>query len=250
MLKGKVIIITGAGSGIGRATAIEMSKSGARLCLADVNEQAVREAYDEIMDIQGEATHIKTDVCIEDDVANMVDHTLATFGSLDAAFNNAGIEGVPKALADIELSDFEQTIAVNQRGVFLCLKHEIRAMKNLGGGSIVNNSSVVGQVGAPGLAPYCASKHGVIGLTKTAALDYAHENIRVNAICPGGVETPMIAQMIKHTPEAIEPLLAAVPMKRLAAPLEIAKAVSWLCSDQASFLTGASLEADGGYLAR
>ncbi|CAA0111263.1 2,5-dichloro-2,5-cyclohexadiene-1,4-diol dehydrogenase [Zhongshania aliphaticivorans] len=250
MIKGKVVIITGAGSGIGKGTALVMAKEGAKLVLADIDREAVEAVCKEVNGIDGDATFIQTDVTDVEQVEAMVDHALKTYGRLDCAFNNAGIEGQLVPLDEIDVADFDRTMSVNLKGVFLCMKYQIKVMEKSGGGSIVNNSSVMGMVASPLISTYCASKHAVIGLTKSAALDYVNKNIRINAVCPGGVETPMVTQVLKETPDALEDVLAAVPAKRLASPEELAEAVIWLCSDRSSFLTGAAVPVDGGYTAQ
>lgn len=250
MLEGKVIIVTGAGSGIGEGTALAMANEGAKLALADIDPEAVEKTYNDVVELGCDATFVVTDVTDPDQVKNMVEHTVSAFGRLDGAFNNAGIEGQLSPLTEIDLEDFDKTIATNLRGVFLCMQYEIQAMENCGGGSIVNTSSIMGLTSAAGTAAYCASKHGVIGLTKAAALDYVQKNIRVNAVCPGGVETPMVTQILESTPEVLEPIMEAVPAKRLASTQELAESVIWLCSDRSSFVTGTALSVDGGYTAR
>ncbi|MFT7405500.1 glucose 1-dehydrogenase [Zhongshania sp.] len=250
MIKEKVIIITGAGSGIGKGTALAMAKEGAKLVLADIDREAGEKVCLELLDLGYEATFVQTDVTDSVQVENMVAHAVNTFGRLDCAFNNAGIEGQLVALDEIDIGHFERTIAVNLTGVFLCMKYQIKAMLKNGGGAIVNNSSVMGLVAAPMISTYCASKHAVVGISKSAALDYVKQNIRINAVCPGGVATPMVTQVLAETPDALKDILAAVPAKRLAATYELAEAVIWLCSDRSSFVTGTVLPVDGGYTAQ
>ena len=250
MLNEKVVMITGASSGIGRGAALAVAAEGARLVLADIDASAGEKVLIEVETLGSEAIFVATDVTDATQVERLVNAAVDRFGRLDCAFNNAGIEGVMSPLGDIDIGEFDQTIAVNLRGVFLCMKYQTSAMSKTGGGSIVNNSSVMGLVGAPQVAAYSASKFGVVGMTYSAALDYAEKGIRVNAVCPGGVETPMVAEILRDQPGVLENILAAVPAKRLASPKEVAQAVIWLCSDLSSFVTGSALPVDGGYTAQ
>lgn len=250
MIKDKVIIITGAGSGIGKGAALTMAKDTPKFVLADIDAEAGQQTCQEVIALGCEATFIQTDVTDPVQAEAMVAHALETFGRLDCAFNNAGIEGQLVPLDEIDPDQFDRTLSVNLRGVFLCMKYELKAMLKTGGGAIVNNSSVMGLTGSPLISPYCASKHAVVGLTRSAALDYVTKNIRINAVCPGGVETPMVTQVLQENPEALTNVLAAVPAKRLASTSEVGEAVMWLLSERASFVTGTALPIDGGYVAQ
>lgn len=246
----KTALVTGAASGIGRATALAFARAGYAVMLADRDEAAGRAAERDVAEIGVPARFVRCDVSRESDVANMVAQAVSAFGRIDAAFNNAGIEGVPAATADCSIENFDATIAVNLRGVWLCMVHEIRQMlQQQAGGAIVNCASVAGLVGIAGLPAYVASKHGVVGLTRTAALDYATRNIRVNAVCPGAIVTPMLERFMGSSEEARATVIANEPVGRLGQPDEIAAAVLWLCGDGASFTTGQALAVDGGWTA-
>ena len=249
-LTNKVTLITGAGAGIGRAAALAFAQAGARLALVDVNEEAGATTATLIREAGGEAIFVRADVRQAAEVARMVQATVAHFGRLDCAFNNAGIEGPPTRTADTPEADFDQIIAVNLKGVWLCMKYEIQQMLAQGGGVIVNTASVAGLVGAHSMPAYAASKHGVIGLTKTAAVEYARKNIRVNAVCPAVIRTAMVERALDVMPQLAEGMIAANPSRRLGEPAEVAAAVLWLCSDAASFVTGAALTIDGGLTAQ
>jgi len=254
LLEGKVSLVTGGGSGIGRATALEMARNGARLVVADVNEEGGRLTVDEIEKAGGEAIFVRANVANEDEIRQLIGAAVETFGRLDCAFNNAGIGGTSGgtrryATHEYPEEGWAQIIAINLTGVFLCLKHEIAQMLQQGGGAIVNTSSIAGLVGGFGAA-YTASKHGVAGLTRTAALEYARQGIRVNAVCPGPVDTPMIAAAFAAIPGLEDRWREVEPVGRFAAPAEIGTVVTWLCSDAASYITGVTLPVDGGWTAQ
>jgi NAD(P)-dependent dehydrogenase (short-subunit alcohol dehydrogenase family) len=247
---GQVALVTGASSGMGLATAQAFAEAGAAVVLADINEQALRAATEGLRASGHQVLGVTCDVTDEDQVAAMVDQTVAAFGRLDMAFNNAGIQAPPTDAAD-ELGDtFDSVNAVNLRGVWACMKHELRHMREQGSGAIVNCSSLGGLVGLPGRAAYHASKHAVIGLTSSAALEYAPRGIRINAICPGTFETPMVAAMIASGELDPAQALANQPIGRLGRADEIASTVLWLCSPGSSFVLGVALPVDGGYTAQ
>ena len=251
LLEGKSTLVTGGASGIGRATALAFAREGARVLVADRQEIGAQETVGLINKAGGQGISMQADVTSEDEVAAMVALAVTSFGRLDCAFNNAGIAGaavgtVGKRTAEWSQAAWEKMLAVNLTGVFLCMKHEILQMLEQGGGAIVNTASIAGLVGLRSASAYVASKHGVVGVTKTAALEYATDNIRVNAVCPGYIETPMTEEtMRRRGPE----LMAQVPTGRLGKPEDIAEAVVWLCSDRAGFVTGSTYNVDGGYYA-
>ena len=244
---GKVILITGGNAGIGRAAALEFANQGAKVVVSGRREKEGREVIAEIKALGGKAIFVKTDVSKESDVKAMIEQTLATFGRLDCAFNNAGIVQAPTPLPDQTEETYDQIMDINVKGVWLSLKHEIPAMLKTGGGAIVNNSSVGGLVGFATAPVYVASKHAVIGLTKSVALEYATQHVRVNAVAPGTIETRMFRDF---APEVRQMLESAHPMGRIGQPEEIASAVVWFCSDGASFVTGQTVPIDGGYTAQ
>jgi NAD(P)-dependent dehydrogenase (short-subunit alcohol dehydrogenase family) len=243
----KVALVTGASAGMGLATAQAFAAAGATVVLADIDETAAAGEADKLAAQGHRAVAIRCDVAEEGDVAAMIEQIVGTFGRLDAAFNNAGIMTPNVEIADASSEDFERVNNVNLRGVWNCMKHELRQMREQGSGAIVNCSSIGGLVGNPGVAAYHGTKHGVLGLTKSVALEYAARGIRVNAVCPGTIETPMVARMIDsgaYTREAFE---KRAPIGRLGRPDEIADAVLWLCSDHSSYVVGHALVVDGGY---
>jgi NAD(P)-dependent dehydrogenase (short-subunit alcohol dehydrogenase family) len=252
ILEGKAALVTGGASGIGRATALAMSREGARVAVSDRAEAGIAETVALINAAGGQAIAIGGDVTKETDVAAMVARTVAAFGKIDCAFNNAGISGravgpVGQRTHEMSRESFDGMLAVNLTGVFLCLKHEITQMLKQGsGGAIVNPASIAGLVGLPTSTHYVAAKHGVVGLTKTAAMEYAKDKIRVNCVNPGYIKTPMTDEAMKTR---YDDLMTKVPMNRLGTADEIAEAVVWMCSEKASFMTGASHIIDGGYYA-
>ena len=244
-LAGKVGLVTGGTSGIGRETAILFAKAGAKVVVAGRRETEGKETIELVRAAGGKGLFVKADVSKAAEVELLVQKTVETFGRLDVAFNNAGIEGVWVPIVTQSEADWDQTIAINLKGVWLCLKYEIRQMlKQGGGGAIVNMSSIAGLVGSAGAAAYSASKHGVMGLTKTAALENARRGIRINSVCPAAIETPM-ADRIFGAPEVHKYVLGCHPIGRFGRPTEVAEAVVWMCSDRASFMTGQSLVLDG-----
>ncbi|MEU9456692.1 glucose 1-dehydrogenase [Streptomyces sp. NPDC048277] len=245
--EGQVALVTGAASGMGLAAARLFARAGAAVVLADVDKDAVEAAAQELTDAGHQALGVVCDVTDEDQAAAMVDQTVAAYGRLDMAFNNAGIQVPPSDAADEKAEDFDRVNAVNLRGVWAAQKHELRQMRTQGSGAIVNNSSLGGLVGLPERAAYHASKHGVIGLTRSAAVEYAPRGIRINAVCPGVIETPMVADMLEGQAEAMAEIMKQQPIGRLGTAAEVAAAAVWLCSPAASFIVGAALPVDGGY---
>jgi NAD(P)-dependent dehydrogenase (short-subunit alcohol dehydrogenase family) len=246
---GKVAVVTGASSGIGRASALFYAREGAQVVVSDINETGGQETVGLIQAAGGEAFFVKTDVATPADCEALVKKTVKKFGRLDFACNNAGIGGEQNLTADYSVEGWQKVIAINLSGIFYCMKYEIPAMLKAGGGAIVNMASILGQVGFTGAPAYVAAKHGVIGLTKNAAIDYAAKGIRVNSIGPAFIRTPMIASLEENA-EALNMLIGLHPMGRLGLPEEVAELVIWLSSRRASFVTGAYYSVDGGYLAR
>lgn len=245
-LDGRAALVTGGGSGLGRASAIALARAGANVTVADVDEQGGKETAALVFEeVGGDADFVHADVTRPDEVEAMVDKTITRWGHLDCALNNAGTTGASAPTAEHTLDDWNRAIALNLTGVFLCLKYEIPAMLERGG-AIVNMASGAGLVGFAGLPAYVASKHGVVGLTRAAALEYASQSVRINAICPGSTRTPMLEGFMGGDPQIERMITRAVPLGRLGRPEEIAEAVVWLCSDAASFVVGHALAVDGG----
>jgi NAD(P)-dependent dehydrogenase (short-subunit alcohol dehydrogenase family) len=230
----KVAVVTGAASGMGLATAKAFALAGAAVALADINEAAVRSAAEDLVAAGNKAIGIRCDVADEAEVAAMVEQTVSTFGRLDAAFNNAGVQAPPSDVADEAAEEFDRVNKINLRDVWACMKHELRHMRKQGSGAIVNCSSLGGLVGLPSRAAYHASKHGVIGLTRSAALEYAPRGIRINAVCPGVIDTPMVANMLEKQADAMKEIMRDQPIGRLGRSEEIASAVLWLCNPGAA----------------
>jgi NAD(P)-dependent dehydrogenase (short-subunit alcohol dehydrogenase family) len=248
-LEGKVGLVTGGTSGIGRDTAVLFAKAGAKVVVAGRREPEGKETVELIRAAGGDGRFVKTDVSKAPEVETLVKKVVEKFGRLDVAFNNAGIEGVWTSIVSESEDDWDRTFDINLKGVWLCMKYEIRQMLKQGGaGAIVNMASVAGLIGLAGAAAYCASKHGVIGLTKSVALETARSGIRINAVCPAVVETPM-ADRLYSAPAVNKFVLGLHPVGRFGKPMEIAEAVLWMCSDRASFMTGQSLVLDGGFTA-
>jgi NAD(P)-dependent dehydrogenase (short-subunit alcohol dehydrogenase family) len=248
-LKGKVGLVTGGTSGIGRDTVVLLARAGVKVTVAGRREREGEETVKLAREAGGDGIFVKTDVSKAAEVESLIKRTVEKFGRLDLAFNNAGVEGLFAPVMSLSEEDFDRTIAINLKGVWLCLKYEIRQiLKQGGGGTIVNMSSIFGLVGSAGTAAYNASKHGVIALTKTAALETAKNGIRINAVCPAFTSTPMADRALR-VPAVRDYVVGCHPIGRLAKPVEIAEAVVWMCSDRASFMTGQSLVLDGGFLA-
>lgn len=248
IFEGKVALVTGGSFGIGRATAIAFAKKGAKVVVADWVED--KETMKQIEQAGGDAIFVKCDVSKEADVKNMIDTTIEQYGRLDFAFNNAGIEGHTATIHECTDENWDRTIGINLKGLWLCMKYEIPHLLQQGKGAIVNNASIAGLVGFPGIPAYVASKHGVIGLTKNAALDYAKSGIRVNVVCPGVIKTPMIDRFTGKDKVVEKQFESMAPAGRMGEPEEVAEAVIWLCSDASSFVTGHSMTVDGGWVAQ
>jgi NAD(P)-dependent dehydrogenase (short-subunit alcohol dehydrogenase family) len=250
LLEGKVALVSGAGAGIGKASALHFAREGARVAVVDIDRAAAEATQKEIVGEGGDAFAIEADTSREADVARMVAETVEHFGRLDCAFNNAGIINDVRPVHETPLEDWQRVIDVNLTGVFLALRHEVPQMLSQGGGVICNMASAAGLIGWALASPYTAAKHGVVGLTKTAALEYAQQGIRVNALCPAFTWTPMVERLLGGDAAATAAAVAAHPVGRLAQPQEIAEAAAWLCSDRSSFVTGAAMPVDGGYTAQ
>lgn len=248
IFKNKVAIVTGGSFGIGRATAIAFAQRGANVVIADWVED--HDTIDKIKSFGGSAVNFKGDVSQEADVRDMVAFTMDTFGRLDYAFNNAGIEGASAITHECKTGNWDKVIGVNLKGVWLCMKYQIPQLLKAGKGAIVNNASIAGMVGFPGIPAYVAAKHGVIGLTQNGALEYAKMGIRVNAVCPGIIKTPMIDRFTGNDQETEKKFSEQEPVGRLGQPEEVAETVIWLCSDAASFITGNAVAVDGGWTAQ
>lgn len=250
VLKDKVVLVTGGSSGIGRATALACAREGAKVAVADIVIAGGEETAQLVKDAGGEAIFIKADMTKAADLEAMVDTIVETYGRLDCAHNNAGIEGALGKTSNYDEAEWDKVIAINLTGVWLCMKYEIPQMLKNGGGSIVNTASAAGLLGVPNMPAYAASKHAVVGLTKTAALEYAKAGIRVNCVCPGIIQTPMVSRLTGERPGMFEKIATAEPIGRIGKPEEIAESVVWLCSDLASFVTGHAMSVDGGIVAQ
>jgi NAD(P)-dependent dehydrogenase (short-subunit alcohol dehydrogenase family) len=250
LLQGKVVLVTGGGSGIGRATALKLAHEGASVMVADYIQEGGERTVKMVSDAGGTASFVLTDVSVAKQVEAMVVKCVQAYGCVDAAFNNAAIGGEGTSTVNCSEDNFDRTIAINLKGVWLCMKYEIAQMLKQGGGSIVNTASAAGLVGMPGGPAYGASKHGVVGLTRIAALEYAAKNIRVNCVCPGAIRTPMLERSIGGSAAMEKWYLAGEPIGRMGRPEEVAEGVVWLLSDAASFVTGHPMAIDGGWVAR
>ena len=251
-LQGKIALITGAGSGIGRATSLVMAREGATLVVSDINAEGGEETLSAVKDLGADGIFVHADVSKSDDVQALIAQAVQTYGRLDCAYNNAGIEGyMAGRLHEYPEDTWDRLIDINLKGVWLCLKHEIPQMLQQGGGAIVNTASAAGLVGSRRLSAYVASKHAVVGLTKAAALEYAADGVRVNAVCPGIIDTPMMDRLIGGREADYEATIPTrQPIGRLGTPAEIAESVAWLCSDAASLVTGLAMAVDGGFTAQ
>jgi NAD(P)-dependent dehydrogenase (short-subunit alcohol dehydrogenase family) len=245
---GKVVLVTGAATGMGETSAVEFAKAGAKVVVADWNEDAGRATVADIIETGGEAKFVKVDVSNSESVKAMVDQTIAWYGRLDCAFNNAGIMEENAKLADVDEAMFDRIVAVNMKGVFLCMKYELPVMVAQGKGAIVNTSSVCAARILPNCAAYTASKFGVVALTRSAAVEYGGSGVRINAILPGAIATPMAKAAVAADPARLERIKHTRPLGKVAEPIVIAKAAMWLCSDDAEHITGHALPVDGGYV--
>jgi NAD(P)-dependent dehydrogenase (short-subunit alcohol dehydrogenase family) len=249
-MRGKTALVTGAASGIGRATALAFAREGARVVVSDRDGRGGEETVALIHNAEGDAVFVRADVSVNADVEALIARAVDAYGGLDYAFNNAGIEGSMASTAACTEADWDRIMAVNLKGTWLCMKHEIPRMVDRNGGVIVNCSSIAGLVGFATAPAYTASKHGVIGLTRAAAIEQAKTGVRINAVCPGVIQTPMIDRAIGDDPAKRSAYRALEPVGRFGTPEEVASAVLWLCSDGASFVTGVALPVDGGWVAQ
>ena len=245
-MESQVVFITGAGKGMGEATALLAAERGGKVVIADVDLKAAQNVADRIKAKGGEAIVVKCNVASAEDVKAAIDKTVEVYGRLDAAFNNAGIQLPDTDIAEISEEDYDRLFSINMKGVWLCMKYELLQMRKQGSGAIVNNSSIGGLIGGPGRAPYHATKHGVLGLTKSAAIEYATKGIRINAVCPGTIETPMVEQMIKVGDLPEEATKEWAPIKRFGKASEVAEVVLWLFSPASSYVIGQPISVDGG----
>ncbi len=243
--RSKVVIVTGAGSGIGRATALAFAREGAHVAVADWNEAAADETVEAIHAAGGDALSVRVDVSKEAEVSAMVEAVVARYGRLDAAFNNAGVDLHGPLVTELDEASWDRVVNINLKGVFFCLKHQIPAMLKGGGGAIVNMASVGGVLAAPGLSAYIAAKHGVVGLTRTAALEFIKSGVRINAVCPGATKSPLLDEWLTQ-PGVAEAIQAQHPIGRWAQPEEVARVVLFLCSEESSFVVGTPFMVDGG----
>lgn len=250
LLEGKTALVTGGASGIGRASALAFSREGANVVVADIDSEGGDETVRLVNERGGKAVFFRMDVLRAGDVRDVVSQAVATYGGLDCALNSAGVEGALETTAEASEENWDRTVGINLKGVWLCMKYEIAQMLKQGGGSVVNTSSGAGLSGVPASGPYVASKHGVVGLTKTAAIEYGKSGIRVNVICPGMIQTPMAERFNNRHPGLIAAVVGQYPMGRSGKPEEIAEAAVWLCSDAASYVSGLAMPIDGGFCAR
>jgi NAD(P)-dependent dehydrogenase (short-subunit alcohol dehydrogenase family) len=250
ILQGKTVLVTGGGSGIGRAAAQVMAREGATVIIANRNQDAGEETVGMIRAAGGEGTFVRADLSRTDDITDLFSEIARSFDRLDCAFNNAGIAGTLASTTECTEDDWDVAMNINLKSVWLCMKHEIGMMLKQGGGSIVNTASAAGLVGLPGALAYTVAKHGIVGLTRTAALEYVTQGVRVNAVAPSFVGTPLTAGVNARYPEFVQKAFALQPIGRVGTPEEIGEAVAWLCSDRASFVTGVAFSADGGYVAQ
>lgn len=254
ILDGQITLVTGGGSGIGRATCLALANEGASVAIADLNPETGTAVVNSLTDMGVKALYIESDMSSANSVKDMINITTQRLGGLDCAVNNAGIQGELASTSECSEDNWNRIISVNLKGVWLCMKHEIKHMLNYNRGTIVNVASNFGLVGSPNMPAYSASKHGVLGLTKTAALEYAQAGIRINAVCPGPVDTPLVDNLLEEQPEQADIIMESItqrlPMKRLGKPEEIGTAIAWLCSNQSSFVTGMVMPVDGGFTAQ